>query len=110
MTSQATSSRWLLATGGPQFRRGVWSFLLGCPKLLARGRELDWNTLDLGGDAVERCAQPEVGAELLERAGCSQLGDRLVGIVLGRLRLLPDQLLHLLVGDLQLELVGDRLE
>ena len=73
-------------------------------------RDLGRNALRVGRDAVERLAQAEVLAQHLLATGREHLLDGLVRIVLCELGLLADQLLDLGVVDLQVELVGDRLE
>src|SRR5206468_13072429 len=108
--SGSTGSCWLLAAGGPQFRLGRGRFLVGGPDALARAGDVGRNALRLFGDMVEGLAQPQVGAQGLVAASLSHACDRLVGIVAVRLRLLADQLLDLLVGNLEAELVGDRFE
>ena len=81
-------------------------------------------TLVLGADPIARHGTREQqqrflpgvveGTHLLS-AGLSEPGrsdplDRLVGIVVGELRLLADERIELLVRDVELELVGHRLE
>ena len=72
---------------------------------MSRARELDRDPLDLGRDPVQGLAQPEVGAQRVIAAGFTDLGRELLG-VFGVVRLLADQLVDLLVGDLDAELVG----
>src|SRR5438132_13240793 len=50
----------LLAAGGPQLRVGFRLFLVGCPELLARARELGRDPRDGGREHVESLAQPEI--------------------------------------------------
>src|SRR5919201_2037698 len=109
VTPQAESP-WLLPAGGPQFRLGLGGFLVGGPDLLARAGGLARDALHLGRDPVERLPQPQVAAQRFVAAAGEHLLDGLVGIVVVQLGLLADQLLDLLVGDLEPELVGDRLE
>src|SRR3954451_12248598 len=105
-----TGSCWLLAAGGPQFRRRVWFFLLGCPNALSRSRELDRDALDVAGETVERRAQAQVLAQPLVAAGLAQSRDRLIGVFAGILELLADHLVDLGVVDGDVGLVGNRFE
>src|SRR5215831_6753648 len=109
VTPHATSP-WLLAAGGPQFRLGRGRILVGGPDALARARDLGGDALHLARDPVERLAQSKVAAERLVATALEDLLDRLVGVVAVQVGLLPDQLLDLLVGNLQAELVRHRLE
>src|SRR5579864_6604140 len=86
-----------LAAGGPEFRVGLLLFLFGSPNCVARIGQLAWDPLDLGGDPVERVAQPEVIAEGLEAAGLAQPQQRVVDVVSERLALLAHQGLDLRV-------------
>src|SRR5581483_5959509 len=80
--------------------RGMSSLLAaGGPELLRLRRLL------LGGDAVEGLPEAEVGADAVGAAGGEELVDVLVGLALLAQRG-PD----LLVGHLEAEPVGDRLE
>src|SRR5213082_2314548 len=102
----------LLTAGGPEFRVGRLLFLFGSPKSLARLGELARNPLDLRGDAVERIAKPQVVAQRLEAAVLAEALDRRRGgvVVADDLRLLAHERLDVLVGDLEAELLGRRLE
>src|SRR6266480_4339465 len=108
--SGSTGSCWLLAAGGPQFRLSRGRFLVGGPNALAREGDVGWHALRLLGDAVEGLAQAQVGAQGLVAAALADARDCFVGIVAVRLGLLADQLLDLLVGDLEVKLVGNRFE
>src|SRR4029077_11113281 len=99
-----TGSCWLLAAGGPQFRRRVWFFLLGRPNALARSGELDRNALDVAGETVERRAQTQVFAQPLVRAGLAQARNRLVVVVVELFDLLPGDPLDLPVATRDLGL------
>src|SRR6478735_5974522 len=79
----------------PEFRLGRLLFLVGRPNLLARIGNLARDALHLGGDAVERFAEPDEG---------------FLDIVAGELCLLAHELLDLRVVDREAELVGRRLE
>src|SRR3954452_14454273 len=105
-----TGSCWLLAAGGPQFRRRVWFFLLGRPNALSCSGQLDGNALDVARDAVERGAQAQVLAQPLVAAGLAQACDRLVEVVVDFLDLLAHDRVDIIVGDGDLGLVGDRFE
>src|SRR5918911_152045 len=95
----------LLLTGrGPQSCLCLVSFLLGCPELLARGREVGGDPLHLGGDAVEGAGEAKRLALLLPAARLAELRDRLVGVLVAE----PKLVLELLVGDLDPELARDR--
>src|SRR5919199_1030431 len=96
----------LLAGRGPQSCLCLVSFLLGCPELLARGRELDGDPLHLRGDAVEGAGEAKRLALLLPAARLAELRDRLVGVLVAE----PKLVLELLVGDLDPEPVGGGLE
>src|SRR5437660_6633974 len=101
----------LLTAGGPEFRVGRLLFLFGSPESFARLGELAGNPLDLGGDAVERIAKPQVVAQRLEAAVLAEALDRRGGVVVADdLRLLAHERLDVLVGDLEAELLGRRLE
>src|SRR5581483_11260103 len=99
-----------LAAGGPKFRLGLLLFLVGSPNRLARIRELARDPLHLAGDAIERIAQPDVVAQGLEAAALAQAQERVVDVVARFAGLLAHQRLDVLVGDLQPELLRDRLE
>ena len=74
-------------------------------------REVERDPLDLGGDAVQRLAHPQVLAEQLVPAGREQLLDRpRPASSPSALGVLADELAELVVGDLDPRLVGDRLE
>src|SRR4051794_13255466 len=105
-----TGSCWLLAAGGPQFRRRVWFFLLGCPKALARSRELDRDALDVARETVERGAQAQVFAQPLVAAGLAQSRNRLVEVVVEFLDLLAHDRVDVVVGDGDVGLVRNRFE
>src|SRR3954468_22974673 len=94
-----TGSCWLLAAGGPQFRRRVWFFLLGCPNALSRSRELDGDALDVAREPVERGAQAQVLAQPLVAAGLAQSRNRFFDVFVGVLELLADHLVDLTVVD-----------
>src|SRR5437899_7365196 len=87
----------LLASGGPQFRLGLRLFLFGRPDRFARLGELDRDALDLGGHAVECCAQAQILAQALEGAAFTEGGDRLVGILVALGGLLANHRLDLTV-------------
>src|SRR5205823_4031450 len=99
-------SDWLLATGGPQFRLLGWLFLVGGPERLTGGGPLGRDPLDLGGNAVEDPAQTDRLALNLVNAGFPHLLDHLVGL----LEAVAEGLVDLLVGHLDPELVGGRLQ
>src|ERR671933_2895854 len=96
----------LLAGRGPQSCLCLVSFLLGCPELLACGRELDGDPLHLGRDAVEGAGEAKRLALLLPAARLAELRDRLVGVLVAE----PELVLQLLVGGGDAELVGGRFE
>src|SRR5919206_5040344 len=96
----------LLAGRGPQSCRLRVSFLLGCPELLARGREVGGDPLHLGRDAVEGAGEAERLALLLPAARLAELRNRLVGVLVAE----PELVLQLLVGGRDAELVGGRFE
>src|ERR671933_1949472 len=96
----------LLAGRGPQSCLCLVSFLLGCPELLARGRELDGDPLHLRGDAVEGAGQAKRLALLLPAARLAELRNRLVGVLVAE----PELVLELLVRDGDAELVGGRFQ
>src|SRR5712692_6163638 len=104
--------RSLLAGWGPQFLLGRRAILLRSPDALTRrfllcalGRLLLGDRLDLGDDPVERLAQADALADAVGAA----LGEELVNV--GLLLACAEQLgADLLVGHVQPELVGDRLE
>src|SRR6185312_17453759 len=102
---ESTGSCRLLTSRGPEFRFGGGSFLFGSPKLVARLGEIGRDALDLGDDPVERLLQAEVCPQCLEAAGLANLGDHLVRVFVRRLGLLANQLLDLVVGDLDPQLV-----
>src|SRR5579885_944 len=97
----------LLAAGGPELLRlrRLLLFLAGGPDRRARRGLLLADRLHLGGDAVEGLPEAEVGADAVGAAGGEELVDVLVGLALLAQRG-PD----LLVGHLEAEPVGDRLE
>src|SRR5436309_13966736 len=99
-----------LAAGGPEFRLGLLLFLFGRPNLLARVGELARDALHLGGDAVERVAQADVLAQLLEAPALAQLLHRVLYVVAERIGLLAHERLDLLVGNLEIELLRRSLE
>src|ERR687885_864376 len=105
VTPQAASRR-LLATGGPQFRLCLRRFLVRCPDRLARTLLLERDPLHLRGDAVEGSGEPQALALRLVGAAFAQLPQHAVSV----LEALADRLIDLLVGDLDPELVGDRLQ
>src|SRR3954451_10334256 len=94
----------------PEFRLGRLLFLVGRPNLLARIGNFARDALHLGGDAVERVAEADVLAELLEAAGFAEPYERFLDIVAGEVCLLAHELLDLRVVDREAELVGRRLE
>ena len=94
---------------GSTILRSGLGFSFSGVQSLSRARELDRDPLDLGRDPVEGLAQPEVGAQRVVAAGFTDLGRELLG-VFGVVRLLADQLVDLLVGDLDAELVGRAFE
>ena len=98
------------AGGGPEFRLGRGFSLSGVQIASRASACASGIRLHLGGDAVERLAQAQVVAQRLEAAALAQRRERLVGVVAERLGLLADELLDLVVGDLEPELVGDGLE
>src|SRR3970040_3149261 len=53
-------SCWLLAAGGPQLRVPLCFFLVRCPKLVARRRQLRRDRLYIRDQPIESCAQAEV--------------------------------------------------
>ena len=54
-------------TGGPQLRLLLGRFLVGSPDRLARGGDVDGDRLDVGDDPVERVAQADVLAHVLDK-------------------------------------------
>src|SRR5205085_212239 len=96
----------LLATGGPQFRLGLGSFLVRGPDRLARLFLLEGDALDLRGDPVEGGGKTEALALRFVGAAGTKLLDHAVGL----LEALADGRVYLLVADLDPELVGDGLE
>src|SRR5205823_12993502 len=80
-----------LTAGGPEFRLGLLLFLVGRPNLLARVGELSRDSLDLGGDAVERLAQAQVLAQLLEATALAETLQHLVRVIAKHLRLLAHE-------------------
>src|SRR5919202_7767 len=105
VTPQAASRR-LLATGDAQFRLCLRRFLVRCPDRLARTLLLERDPLHLRGDAVEGSGEPPALALRLVGAAFAQLPQHAVSV----LEALADRLIDLLVGDLDPELVGDRLQ
>src|SRR5439155_12064294 len=103
------SFRRLLTAWSPDVHLRTAFLLLGCPQLLARTRKINWNLLHAVGDGVERLPQAEIAAELLEPPAGTDAPDQIVGVALA-VGLLLDEGLELLVGDLDLLAVGDRLE
>src|ERR671937_540559 len=99
-----------LTAGGPEFRFALLLFLVGCPDRLTRVRELARNALDLLRHSIERVPQPHVVAKCLEPPALAQAEERLVGLVAEGFGLLADEVLDLLVGDLDAELVRGRVE
>src|SRR5581483_12234432 len=98
--SSAPSASW-----GPKFRGLGRLLLLRRPDGFARLVQLGRDRLHLGDDAVERALEPNVVAHVVGAAACDELLDVLVVLARGA-QLLPD----LVVGDLDSELVRDRLE
>ena len=85
--------------------------LVGCPELVSRFRELGCDGLDVGDEAVERGAEPEILADRLLLAVRPDVLDDAFRVVLARRRdLLADVRLHVVVGDLDARLLGERLE
>jgi hypothetical protein len=72
--------------------------------------EVGRDPLHLGDDPIEGLLQPQVGAQRLEAASLTELRDDILRVLAGGLCLLADQLLDLVVGDLDPELVGGGLE
>src|ERR687883_354359 len=74
----------LLAGRGPQSCLCLVSFLLGCPELLACGRELDGDPLHLRGDAVEGAGEAKrlarLGPDPLDELVAGAAGDLEVGV------------------------------
>src|SRR5919198_4148975 len=100
-------SGWVsLAAGGPQFRLGLWFFLVGCPDSLACLGLLGRNALDLLRDSVERTRHAHRFALGLERAGLPRLLEHCIGVV----EAIAERFLDLLLGDVDSELVGRRLQ
>src|SRR5262245_45291136 len=99
-------SGWLLAAGSPEFRLCRRLFLVGCPDCLAGGGLLGWDALDLVRHAVEGAGKADVLALRLVDARGAGLLDHLVGLVEARSK----HLVHVLVGNLDAELVGDGFE
>src|SRR3954468_24750475 len=90
--SVLAGSCWLLAAGGPQFRRVFGLLLLGRPKLLARFRELHRDALHVRRKSVERRTQAHVLAQPLVRAVLAQPGHGILETVLLIVDLLAEQL------------------
>src|SRR4051812_11726407 len=76
-----------LTSGGPKFRLGLLLFLVGRPDRVAHLRQLAWDALHLGDDAVERIPEAHVLAQRLEAAALAQARKRLVGVLVEQLRL-----------------------
>src|SRR5438552_634131 len=81
MGMRGLMSRRLLATGGPQFRLCLRSFLFRCPDRLARLLPLERDALDLGRDPVEGGGKAEALALGLVGAARAQLLDHAVGVL-----------------------------
>src|SRR3954447_2853824 len=94
-----------LASGGPQFRNVFALFLLGRPDRLARLGLREGDALYLGRNSVEGELQADVLAHLLLRAMRPEVLDQLVRVLVRGCGLLADDLLHVVVGDRQVELV-----
>src|SRR3954466_14803713 len=94
-----------LAAGGPDLRLLRRLALLRRPDRLARLRELRRDRLHLGRDPVERLLHPQVLADAIGAALLDELLDVLVALAL-----LAELPADVFVGDLDGELVGDRLE
>src|SRR5919204_5367926 len=100
------SSQRLLATGGPQFRLGLGSFLVRSPDRFARLFLLERDALDVGGDPVERGGEAQALTLRLVGSAGTELLDGSIGVF----EAFADGRVDLLVADLDPELVGDRLE
>src|SRR5215218_1995437 len=100
----------LLATGGPQLCRCLGFFLLRSPDAFPGACEVDRDALDLFRDPVESLSQAQVAAETVGPPTLPHLLDQLLGVLSGAFGLLADQLLDLVVGHLDAELVGGGLE
>src|SRR4051794_37437966 len=109
-TDSCGSSTSFLTVRRPEFRVGCLLFLFRRPNLFTRVGELARNALHLGCDAVERVAQANVLAQLLEAARLAQAQKRLVDVVACELCLLAHELLDLGVLDREPELVGSGFE
>ena len=85
--------------------------LFGCPELVSRCCELGRDRLHVGDEAVEGGAQAEILADRLLLPVRPDVLDEAVGIVLsGRLGLLAEIRLDLVVRDLDPGSLGERLE
>src|SRR5206468_6803006 len=102
--SESTDSSCLLAAWGPNVHLRTFLLLLGCPKFLARRRQLDGDSLHARNDLVERLLQPQVGAKALVATVFDEQALRLLDVV-ALLALIADELVDLLVGDLDRKLV-----
>src|SRR6202040_2405525 len=103
VTAQAMlRSRWLLATGGPQFRLGGRLFLVGRPDGFAGGGLLGRDPLDLVRNAVEGAGKAHAFALRVVRARGARLLDDLVRL----LEAVAEGLVDLLVRNLDPEPVG----
>src|SRR5262245_44827831 len=99
-------SSWLLAAGSPEFRLCRRLFLVGCPDCLAGGGLVGWNAFHLARHAIEGASKADVLALGLVNARGAGLLDHLVGLLEARSK----HLVHVLVGDVDVEPVGDGLE
>src|SRR3990170_8755484 len=101
----------MAAAGGPQLRVPLGFLLVGCPELVSRSRELGCDRLDVRDEAVERGPQAEILPDRLLLPVCPHVLEEAVWVVLaGRLRLLAEVRLHVLVRDLDPGALGERLE